>query len=98
MYHSTKDNFTACEAECTKLKCDCFDWKGGAQPPSPALPPAPPPAPLGPSGEVWATHTDLNGARFGVVMAAELAKDYTMQVHKDPCSAVISFCNPCCSA
>ena len=28
VYHSTHDDFAACEKQCTKHSCDCFDWKG----------------------------------------------------------------------
>ena len=37
----------------------------------------------GAAGEVWATHTDLDGSKFGVVMGAVLSDDITVDAAKE---------------
>jgi hypothetical protein len=35
---------------------------------------------MGPDGELWATHTEMGGLKWGVMMGARLGADYTMQL------------------
>jgi hypothetical protein len=79
-YHSSTADFEACESKCTKLKCSCFDFEGGVAP-CPA--PAPAMNVTGPDGEVWVTHTVLDGHTFGVLLAAQLKSDYTFSLETD---------------
>jgi hypothetical protein len=78
-YHSTTADYDACESKCTKLNCSCFDYEGGIGP----APPAPAVNVSGPEGEVWVTHTKLDGHHFGVVLAAELKSDYSFSIATD---------------
>ena len=78
-YHSTTADYDACESKCTKLNCSCFDYEGSIGP----APPAPAVNVSGPDGEVWVTHTKLDGHHFGVVLAAELKSDYSFSLETD---------------
>jgi hypothetical protein len=80
-YHSKNDDFHACEQKCTQLNCTCFDWMGPSPAPSPA--PAANHTATGPDGELWVTHTVLDGQTFGVAMGVQLNTDYTLSIASD---------------